>query len=301
MRSEARPPPPETGTTYRATGPSAPPSHSWRPHLPYLTQALHGDDSGSVLKFLGTHRRRGEGLWAPASPPPTRPVPRNTPFPPPGKREVIGRAGQPETLGRTQRTESSQRGGKVVARSRGLSRPPFLHSSLMILRFQTFKPGGHRTRGHGKGGPQRRCGFQLSTAVPAPNLPRDMPAQCSAGARCLPRLPPSLPPAPAGTAPGASAGASTPCPSVPDDAGGGQRSGPAPAEAADAAGRGRTPGQSCTSPWPTTNDKGNGQAREGGVAAPTYGPPGPWPHTRAARPLVHALVRVARGSVASAS
>lgn len=193
MRSEARPPPPETGTTYRATGPSAPPSHSWRPHLPYLTQALHGDDSGSVLKFLGTHRRRGEGLWAPASPPPTRPVPRNTPFPPPGKREVIGRAGQPETLGRTQRTESSQRGGKVVARSRGLSRPPFLHSSLMILRFQTFKPGGHRTRGHGKGGPQRRCGFQLSTAVPAPNLPRDMPAQCSAGARCLPRLPPSLP------------------------------------------------------------------------------------------------------------
>lgn len=274
MRSEARPPPPETGTTHRATGPSAPPSHSWHPHPPYLTQALHGDDSGSVLKFLGTHRRRGEGLWAPASPPTTRPIPRNTPFPPPGKREVTARARQPGTLGRTQRAESSHRGGKVVARSRGLPRPAFLHSSLNdppLSDFQARRPP-HR------GG----WGGNLSAAAGLNFPPRCQPQTCPGTCpRSAPQAraasPAFLPPAPAGTAPGASAGASTPRPSVPDDAGGGQRSGPAPAEAADAAGRGRTPGQSCTSPWPTTNDKGNGRAREGGVAAPTCGHrvPGP--------------------------
>lgn len=67
-------PTPETGTTHWASGPSAAPPHSWHP--PHPTSPRHltdWNDSGSVLKFLGTHKRHGERLRAPASPPPRTP------------------------------------------------------------------------------------------------------------------------------------------------------------------------------------------------------------------------------------
>lgn len=154
--------------------------------------------------------------------------------------------------------------------------PPSLRSSL-ILRFHTFKPGGHRTRGGGH--PSAAAGFNF--------LPRCQPQTCPGTCpRSAPQAraasPAFLSAAPAGTAPGASAGASTPRPSVPDDAGGGQRSGPAPAEDADAAGRGCMPGQSCTSPLADHKRLG----KRAGKGRPSYcsylRPPGPCPHTRAA-------------------
>lgn len=159
---------------------------------------------------------------------------------------------------------------------------PSLYSSL-ILRFHTFKPGGHRTTG---GHPSAAAGFNF--------LPRCQPQTCPGTCpRSAPQAraasPAFLPAAPAGTAPGASAGASTPRPSVPDDAGGGQRSGPAPGEAADAAGRGCMPGQSCTSPLAYHKRLGKRRARAGRVTAPTCGHPVPVP-THAPRPSVHALV-----------
>lgn len=87
-------PPPETGTTHWASGPRTAPPHSWHPTTTTAattTSPRHltdWNDSGSVLKFLGTHRRHGES-GGPRPPRPHRRRAQSTsaaPTPPPAPR-----------------------------------------------------------------------------------------------------------------------------------------------------------------------------------------------------------------------
>lgn len=161
--------------------------------------------------------------------------PPNTPLPPPRRRGLrAGLAAGVSRPGPACREQPARwQGRREVPRFP----PPALSAELSdppLSYFQARRPP-HPGGGH----PSFAAGFNF--------LPRCQPQTCPGTCpRSAPQAraasPAFLSAAPAGTAPGASAGASTPRPSVPDDAGGGQRSGPAPAEAADAAGRGCVPG-----------------------------------------------------------
>jgi hypothetical protein len=249
-------PPPETGTTHRATGkaqrlpiPSTPPPNT-HTYIPDLTQALDWDDSGSVLKFLGTHRRRRERLCA-RLPTPAPPLPRRAQAtsPEPTPRAALNSKKRGCQRGGAGGWGSPSLGSLPYARwelpafrevgSRPGPRvspcPPSLHSAL-IHRFHTSEPRGNSaTLG---AAPAPRCGFQLSAPVPARTAasPRPAPGHARAvlGKRALPSpraaSPAFLLPRASPDCDGSERWApATPHPSVPDDAGGRERLGPVPA------------------------------------------------------------------------
>lgn len=233
--------PPETGTTHWASSPRAAPPHSWHPHT-HPTSPRHltdWNDSGSVLKFLGTHRRHSERLRAL---PPRGRAPSTSLEPTAGasrKRRVRG-----ASLARAPGSDPAcvQRSPRGPGVSPSTSSP----ENALIHSFQAFEPGGKLAttlHPHRRPSQSRAAGFNFRPPVPARASvgPKPAPGHARAvlgrRARCHPRrpgLPRPLPPLLSSPRqPGlrweGALGACHPPPSVPDDAGGPGAFTPAPA------------------------------------------------------------------------
>lgn len=224
------------------------------PGTPHPTSPKHltdWNDSGSVLKFLGTHRRHSEGLRASASRSPPRPHQRRAqtaslePTPRVSRKRRVSGAGlalrsRPQSIPAPRALiPRASKAPSVAPTPQGLPCTSSFENPL-IYSFHTFEPGGkpvHRPPlPPRKRPPQRRAaGFNFQRPVPAraSASPKPAPGHARAAlgrrARCrprgpsLPRLPPSLSLLPRvsldcnGRERWAPA---TPHPSVPDDAGG---------------------------------------------------------------------------------
>lgn len=223
------------------------------PGTPHPTSPKHltdWNDSGSVLKFLGTHRRHR--LRASASPSPgLRPAPIDgwrkprawSPPPQISRKRRVNRAGPAQRprpqciLAPRALTPRTSKAPSVATTPRGLPCTSSFENPL-IYSFHTFEPGGkpvHRPPPPQRPPQPRAAGFNFQRPVPtrASASPKPAPGHARAAlgrrARCrprgprLPRLPPSfsLPPRASLDCDGRERWApATPHPSVPDDAGG---------------------------------------------------------------------------------
>lgn len=195
--------PPETGTTHWASSPRAAPPHSWHPHT-HPTSPRHltdWNDSGSVLKFLGTHRRHSERLRAL---PPRGRAPSTSLEPTAGasrKRRVRG-----ASLARAPGSDPAcvQRSPRGPGVSPSTSSP----ENALIHSFQAFEPGGKLAttlHPHRAAFPEPSRGFQLSAPGASPRFcrPQTCPGTCPRRAwqaRTLPS-PQARPPPPSASSP----------------------------------------------------------------------------------------------------
>lgn len=176
------------------------------PGTPHPTSPKHltdWNDSGSVLKFLGTHRRHSEGLRASASGSPPRPHQRRAQTASLEPTLRVSRKRQANGAGLALRsrpqsipaspalTPRASKAPSVARTPQGLPCTSSFENPL-IYSFHTFEPGGkpvHRPP-HPPASGRPSAALRVSTfsaqcqpaLLPAPNLPRDMPAPCLAGA-----------------------------------------------------------------------------------------------------------------------
>lgn len=167
------------------------------PGTPHPTSPKHltdWNDSGSVLKFLGTHRRHR--LRASASPSPgLRPAPIDgwrkprawSPPPQISRKRRVNRAGpaqrpRPQCIPAPRAlTPRTSRAPSVATTPRGLPCTSSFENPL-IYSFHTFEPGGkpvHRPPTPAAA-PAPRCGFQLSASGANPRFcqPQTCPGTC---------------------------------------------------------------------------------------------------------------------------